>query len=167
MKLRNTLAVIPALVLLAACGSHDDSAAEPAASPATARTTKPAAHAPDPVATEDPAAERAASKTASMETEMRAALTAANLPPGRDAGQITRCGVDFALVYADKVSPHAREKLTATLHSYGWKDALDNGSDETRLLRDDWEVYLTRTDLGKVKGVPSHMIEVDAHCSLS
>lgn len=102
--------------------------------------------------------------TAAIGAEIRQALAAAKLSPAPDAGQTRNCSVSYALLYPAKQNPHAREDAAASLRSQGWKQQTSYGTDEIRLTRDDWQVFVTRQDVGKIQGEDSRSLEIDAGC---
>jgi hypothetical protein len=152
---------ISAAFLVSACGDDGEAASKPTAEtlPATTAATSPTTSA-------TPLALPGAAHTDEVLSLLRKALTGTHLNATDSGDRTEPCRISLFRIYpATKAYPHTRETITTMLHAAGWKNALTNGSDESHLTTDTWDVFVTRqTAATDDKGKQYETLEIGASC---
>lgn len=161
-RMRHTLprlaCVLPLLGVLAGCGT-----------PQTTQTTQPVPN--RPTASADPSAGQRRTEYAAMRTELLQAVAEAKVP-GSMAGQGMEnptgnlCMISLDDFVPTKSAPRSRENVTTALRARGWKQVQAGGTDESRLTRGTWAVFVTRTGGPGlvIEGEPMHELRITADC---
>ncbi|MEY2247054.1 hypothetical protein AB8A21_29635 [Streptomyces sp. BF23-18] len=148
--------VLPLIGLLAGCAG-------------TPRTSQPAPT--RPTASADPSAGQRRTEYEATRTELLQAVTEAKVPGGMAGqGEETPSG-DLCMISLDdfvptKSAPRSRENVTTALRARGWKQVQAGGTDESRLTRGTWSVFVTRTGGPGlvIEGEPVHELRITADC---
>ena len=150
--------VLPLLGVLAGCGT-----------PQTTQTSQPVPN--RPTASADPSTGQRRTEYEATRTELLQAVAEAKVPGGM-AGQGTEnppgdlCMISLDDFVPTKSAPRSRENVTTALRARGWKQVQAGGTDESRLTRGTWAVFVTRTGGPGlvIEGEPMHELRITADC---
>jgi hypothetical protein len=96
---------------------------------------------------------------------MRQALAAAHLATAQKDDKHLPCAVSFPRFYpVDADHPKTRERIVDALTAAGWKTVTSNGTDESHLVGNDWEAFVTREKMSGDDGKPYEMLDFSASC---
>ncbi|MCX4575358.1 hypothetical protein OHB41_19625 [Streptomyces sp. NBC_01571] len=147
--------VLPLIALIAGCG--------------TAKAPQPSSNRPKVSA--DPSEGHRRTEYETTRTELLQAVAEAKVPGAMEGGGKETPSGDLCMIslvgwVPTRSDPHSREDVTAALRAQGWKSVRSGGTDESRLTRGTWSVFVTRTTGSGfvVKGEPMHELRIGADC---